>query len=235
MLIDTGAERSMNSRILMQCSKEPQPEYVVEKLMSNFPGWEYQHYDDQSMLDYIRSNPIEEFPSADERMLYYYAGSHRADFFRYFFLYQNGGAYIDSDLMIEKNIQEDIDFYDMVTVRNSVMPAIFQGFFICDRYNTVVYEALKDMYYLKNDQSALEDDYQAICKNMFIILNKDKNYSKKIYNERYVKYFNEAGEKMECALIMDNNEVIGAHYYEDKIIPKTFMNEGFADRIIRYL
>jgi len=98
-----------------------------------------------------------------------------------------------------------------------------------------VYEALKDMYYLKHDQSALESDYQAICKNMFIILNKDKNYSKKIYNERYVKYFNEAGEKMECALIMDNNEVIGAHYYEDKVIPKTLMNEGFADRIIRYL
>ncbi len=219
----------------MQCSKYPQPEYVVEKLMNNFPGWEYQHYDDESMLDYIRSNPIEEFPDADERMLHYHAGSHRADFFRYFFLYQNGGAYVDSDLMIEKNIQADIEFYDIITVRNSVMPAMFQGFLVCNKHNKIIYEALKDMYDIKISRIDLDSDYQAICKNMFNILNKDKTYSKKIYHERYVKYYNENNHKSECALVMDNEDIIAVHYFYDKIIPKTFMSDGFHDRIIRYL
>lgn len=218
----------------MQCSKKPQPEYVVEKLMSNFPGWEYKHYDDESMLDYVRSNPIEEFPHADEKMLYY-SGPHKADFFRYYFLYQNGGAYIDSDLMIEKNIQGDIDFYDIITVRNSVMPAIFQGFFICDKNNKVIYEALKDMYFIKNDRRALDDDYQVICKNMFKILSTDRTYSKKIYHERYVEYFNENNQKMECALVMDNQYLIAVHYFEHKVIPTISMTDGFSDRIIRYI
>lgn len=232
MWIDTGVERSMSNRILMQCSKKPQPDYVVEKLMRNFPGWDYQHYDDESMLGYVRSNPIEEFPHADEKMLYY-SGPHKTDFFRYYFLYQNGGAYIDSDLMIEKNIQNDIGFYDIITARNSAIPAIFQGFFICGKNNKVIHEALKGMYFIKNDRRALDNDYQIICKNMFEILFSDRTYSKKVYHERYVQYLTERNSKSECALIMDNHEIVGTHYFMDKIIPKTLMSEGYSDRIIK--
>ena len=41
-------------------------------------------------------------------------GAHKADLFRYYYLYINGGVYIDSDLMITTNIENIILNYDLV-------------------------------------------------------------------------------------------------------------------------
>ena len=38
-------------------------------------------------------------------------GTHRADLFRYYYLYINGGIFIDSDAMIETDIENIIKDY----------------------------------------------------------------------------------------------------------------------------
>jgi mannosyltransferase OCH1-like enzyme len=133
-------------KTIVQTSKEKLPEYVVEMIKKRAPNWEYKHFTDKEILQYFINNPISEFPLIINKFWSLKSGEHKADLFRYYFLYNEGGVYIDSDAMIEDNIENITKEYQFFSVNSYLKGTVFQGFIGCVPKNKIMYEALKDMF-----------------------------------------------------------------------------------------
>lgn len=218
--------------------------------MDSFPGWDYVHFDDFSMRKFMIDNPIKDFPGAEKRLGLFSSGAHKTDYFRYFYLYSRGGIFIDSDLMIESSILDDIKKYKLITVLNKPgcneescqqcsysndNPYVFQGLLYCESGNKIIREAFENLYTRKIHDSDLVKDYHAACRDLYKIIFKDNEYSKKLYTEKYVIINDEEFDEQQAALIFDNDIYIGVHYYQYKNIPKVPIKHNLNKRISKFL
>jgi len=204
----------MIPKIIVQTSRNGVPEYVKNMIMENANGWTYQHFNDQEAITFFSENPLPEFPDVIQKFSSYSYGEHRADLFRYYFLYINGGVYIDSDAMIEDNIENISQDYDFFSVNSTYLPfSIFQGFIGCTPKNVIMYDALKDIYDKTNEE--LMADFHILCKNMYTFAFTHMDTCK-------VKLYFEQTRKNNCYNIVDPENpkhLVLIHYSETKIIP----------------
>lgn len=204
----------MIPKVIVQTSRNGIPEYVIEMIREKSPGWEYKHFTDNDIIDFFIQNPIREFPNVIQKFYSYSYGEHRADLFRYYYLYVKGGVYIDSDAMIEDNIENIVRNYDFFSVNSSYLPgSVFQGFIGCIPGNIVIYEALSDLYSISNEN--LIKDFHILCKNMYQFANLYSNVC-------FVKLYQEQPKKNDCYNIIDaenGDRLVLIHYSETKIIP----------------
>jgi mannosyltransferase OCH1-like enzyme len=205
----------MIPKVIIQTSRNGIPEYVVDMIREKSPGWEYKHFTDNDIVDFFIQNPVLEFPNIIQKFFSYSYGEHRADLFRYYYLYVKGGVYIDSDAMIEDNIENIVKNYDFFSVNSSYLPgSIFQGFIGCIPGNIVIYEALSDLYSMSNEN--LIKDFHILCKNMYQFANLYSNVC-------FVKLFQEQPVKNNCYNIVDSDNqdrLVLVHYSETKVIPE---------------
>ena len=117
----------MIPKILFQTSYEPIESYVTEKLKKYISDeWTYLYFNDDDIKEFFRKNPLDEFPKI-EKVFDSFLGSHKADLFRYYFLYINGGVFIDSDAMLRSSLDEVIADCDLFYVIND-NSMVFNGF-----------------------------------------------------------------------------------------------------------
>lgn len=160
---------------ILRTSKE-YDQQVENMLMHSFNDWEHYYFSDNDCIEYIKNNKIDGLDNPYEKYIEYENGAHRADFFRYYFLYINGGGFIDADLMIYKNIDHLFLNKKFVSVESIGYPGhIFQGFLFVEKESDIVYKALKKMYDADKDEmnfinSGLLDGYLKICKDLYDIL-----------------------------------------------------------------
>jgi len=205
----------MIPKVIVQTSRHGIPEYVVGMIKEKSPGWTYLHFSDKQIIDFFREHPIAEFPNVIQKFFSYSYGEHRADLFRYYYLYVNGGVYIDSDAMIEDDIENIVCDYDFFSVNSSFIEgSIFQGFIGCSPGNIIIYEALKDLYSISNTD--MIRDFHILCKNLYgIIFSHIMDCKVKLYNEQLR---NEAN----CYHIVDSenqDNIVLIHHSETKVIP----------------
>ena len=188
------------------------PDYVVNMIRELSPGWEYLHFTDSQIIDFFRENPLEEFPDVSAKFYSLSYGEHRADLFRYYYLYVNGGVYIDSDAMIEVPMDDIVKDYDFFTVKSSYFPGcIFQGFIGTMPGNPILYMALRDIYFTNNKD--LVENFHLSCTNMYSFIEEYKYKS-------HVKLFEETkGNDPLHANIVDGDVIVLKHWSEKKIIP----------------
>ena len=212
------------SKIIFQTSIFKPPTYIVEMLKSKCVGWEYHHFNDEEIIEYFKQHPIPELPNAIDVFKSFEKGQHKSDFFRYYYLYLNGGVYIDSDAMLEKDIESIIENYYFFTVASALKNnSMFNGFIGCDKNNTIIYTALKNVYNM--DKSVLANDYFYICKDLYNIIDNYKRAledvlvnSKDIINIKHVTFNEALQEKGICKTINNKNETLLLHYYEKSVI-----------------
>jgi len=196
-------------RILLQTSPQKQPTYVLNMLKKRCHGWTYYHFTDQEIIRYFINHPEPEFPFIINKFHEMRFGAHKADLFRYYFLYQNGGVFLDSDAMIECPIDSIVQEYYLFSVKSYIENTIFQGFIGCTPRHPVLYEALKDVYTVNVLQ--LTNDYHLLTKNMYNFFMENNNH--KLYEEQETD-----GEK---AITVDNQgSQILTHYWKTKTIPQ---------------
>jgi len=200
-------------KTIVQTSKEKLPEYVVEMIKEKAPNWEYKHFTDKEILQYFINNPIPEFPLIINKFWNLKGGEHKADLFRYYFLYNEGGVYIDSDAMIEANLDEITKEYQFFSVNSYLNGTIFQGFIGCTPNNAIMYKALKDIYDINNDD--LMRNYYLITANLFKII-----YTN-FYDFEYKLYYEQESDDEKAKTVNDEGVVILTHYWKDKAIPQT--------------
>jgi hypothetical protein len=207
--------KSLVPKIIFQTSVARQPEYIVKSICSKCPGYKYLHFNDEDILIYFKENPLDDFPFIEEKYNKLTEGAHKADLFRYYYLYINGGVYLDSDAILEKNIDEILknhEFVSVVSYHNENSKMIFNGFIGTVKKHPIIYDALKDIYNIGSEK--LKSDYHLVCKNLYSIVKKYSCKNIKLYQEKKVKSF-----KAGVISVDENNEIILKHYCYSKKIP----------------
>lgn len=204
----------MIPQVIFQTSLEKQPEYVIQTIQKKCKGWEYKHYTDNEIIQYLLMNPDPEFPFILNKFHSMNFGAHKADLFRYYFLYKQGGVFMDSDAMIETNIDTIVKDYDFFSVKSNINNTIFQGFIGCVPKNPIIYAALKDVYTIDVDH--LTKFYHLLTANMYTIIFNGNHTNYKLYKEL-------PSDDVKAITVDDFENQILIHYWKDKTIPFTLV------------
>lgn len=203
-------------KVIFQTSITKQPQHVINMLKIQAPNWEYKHFIDNEIIQFFIANPLKEFPNIIYLFNKIKCGAHKADLFRYYYLYIYGGVFIDSDAMLEDNIENIVKNYDFFTVNSCYCPGnIFQGFIGATPKNPIIYAALLDMYNINIPH--LNNTYLLVCTNLYNLLKQKWDCSIKIYPECF-------GDDTVALTKNDNNKIILTHYFGSKIVPKKFFS-----------
>ena len=85
----------------MQKTAKKQEKYIIEQIKSQLPNdWEYVNYCNGEEEDFFFKNPLEEFPNIIQQFNKMLCQPHKADLFRYYFLYIYGGVFLDGDAIL---------------------------------------------------------------------------------------------------------------------------------------
>ena len=199
-------------KVIFQTSKTEQPKYIIDLIKSRSQGWEYKHFIDNDIFNFFEENPLDEFPNMKEKFLAIKTGAHRADLFRYYYLYVKGGVFIDSDAMIEQDINIIAGDYDFFSVESTYVPnTIFNGFIGTTEKNIIMYEALKHAYNI--EPLELNKNYMTLCRQLREIYDIYKTEQKTIL---YLELIN---NQVSAKMINNKSENILIHYYLYKVIP----------------
>jgi mannosyltransferase OCH1-like enzyme len=200
--------------VLFQTNKIPNDDYVLNMINNKLDNsWKYEFYNDADVIDFFEKNPIKDLPDIISKYKAISKGAHKADLFRYYYLYLKGGFFMDSDAMIYENISSIVKKYDFVSVYSTINPgAIFQGILAAAPYNEIIKNALWHAYNTPPEILEIEFNYHYFCKTLFDIIKYDKNnYRIKLYKELRD---NDIFDK----ILNDNNNIIFKHFWKNKII-----------------
>jgi len=210
-------------KVIFQTSKLFQYGYVSDMIKAKSEGWEYIHFNDFDILKYLEQNPLDEFPDIINVFHSFTNGAHKSDLFRYYYLYINGGVFLDNDAIIECNIDAIIKDYDFCSVNSVMDKKIFNGFIGVTPHNIIIYKALQQAYTTNN--AKLTQDYFTFTFQLYHIIEDVKNTQNnnlniKLFNERLSTY-------RDISYIYDeNNKHVITHYFISKIVPFTAKNKN---------
>jgi len=160
-----GGAEGVIPRIVIQTSKDPIPSKVVDQLNKQLTGWEYLYFTDDDIMEFFKGNVDEAFPDIIGKFNSFTTGPHKADLFRYYYIYKHGGLFIDSDLMLYDPLEKIAGENSFISVW-AIKPAgsVFNGFLGATAGHPIVKSALEDMYALTNEQ--LQADYTIVCAHL---------------------------------------------------------------------
>jgi hypothetical protein len=205
-------------KTVVQTSRKKPELYIVNMIKRHCPGWKYIHFTDDEIIEFFSENPVDEFPNVVAKFYTFNYGEHRADLFRYYYLYVKGGVYIDMDAMIYENIDTIIGDSEFLTVNSTYFPdTVFQGFLACTPKNPLIYKALLDLYVMPN--SMLIKEFHLLCKNLYFFIKDVKSTT-----NMKIKLLQEVYGNEDEAYVKDGENLVLIHYHIRKIIPNKFLS-----------
>jgi mannosyltransferase OCH1-like enzyme len=207
-------------QVIVQTSKLQFPKKLVNWWGENLnSSWKIERFYDDDIINFFHENPLEEFPNILNVFNQLEFGQHKADLFRYYYLYINGGVYIDSDAVINdiENFTKIINNFDHFFVKSDLElnknfdprnahPNIYNGFIGCIPKSDIIYQALKHIY--NTNPKHCSRYYHIFLTKLNQIAMSNKYYNIKYFNEFM---FNVNDDKV---LILDNDKTIAIHYYQ---------------------
>lgn len=165
---------TISKNILQVTKVSPVNSDIVNRIKTILNGYSYYWFNDENMYKYIQDNQLEEFPNIINHIKSLTKGQHKADIFRYYWLYLNGGIFMYDDLMIEKEIDFKNNTFVSVKSYHIDKNLLFNGFIACSKFNPIIYKALKQTYLTKNIN--LTNNYHLFCAQFYTIYQKLSPY-----------------------------------------------------------
>ena len=202
-------------KILFQTNKTHPHEYVLDMITCKLnSSWKYEFYNDNDVIQFFIDNPITDLPDIIQKYNSIIKGAHKADLFRYYYLYINGGFFMDSDAMLYTDIDNIVKNYNFVSVDSSCHPGtIFQGILGASRNNEIIKKALYQVY--NTDPNILNSNYHYFCKNLYDII-KQNDYSYECNIKLYQEKRRISRDRDD---IYDGETLLFVHYWKYKVIP----------------
>lgn len=200
-------------KVLFQTNKTALDKYVLDMIYDRLGSeWEYRFYNDDDVIQFFINNPLPDLPDIISKYNSIVKGSHKADLFRYYYLYINGGFFMDSDAMIYTDIDTIVKTYNFVSVNSSCHPGtIFQGILGASPKNEIIKRALYKAY--NTEPTILNNNYHYFCKQLYDIIKQNTfGYNIKLYEEKRINQDNRDD-------ILDGENLIFKHFWKDKVIP----------------
>lgn len=113
------------------------------------PSYEYKYFDDKESREFIKKN-------FNENYLYYYdiiyPGAFKADFFRYCYLYINGGFYFDNKSILLCSLDDIIEENDeLILCQDNHKLGLYNAIMMCAPKNQLFFNLInKIIYKIKN-------------------------------------------------------------------------------------
>jgi hypothetical protein len=205
-------------KLILQTSRNKPSQEHIDKLMGHAPGWAYSHFNDEEIIDFFNKNPILGFEDISIKFYQIRRGEHRADLFRYYYIYLNGGLFLDYDLDLLQDINLSILDYDFVSAEIRVTdPSIarttnrsraFNGYMYANKNHPIIYRALLHLYNIDIDDigpsdSGWDSRYHIVCEQLYHIINSTSDIGKiKMYR---------ISDNPEGSFIFDNESIIAQH------------------------
>lgn len=151
---------------IFQTSKKKLPNSIVRRTLRTVgDAFQYQHFNDADILKFFQDHPIAGVQGVKERFLSLRSGEHKADLFRYYYLYVAGGVYFDTDVLLVSDLKFLLASRDFVSVAtDNVDGALFQGFLAAVPGHPVLLQAVRDVCEISDKELAL--DHHVLCKNL---------------------------------------------------------------------
>jgi hypothetical protein len=207
-------------KILFQTAKNRIPLYVKDinkKYLTS--EWKYLEFNDNEIIEFFKDNPLNEFSNIINIFNSIKSGPHKADIFRLYFIYINGGVFLDDDAILTCNINNIIRDYTFFSVQSTYdVDSIFQGLIGATAKNPLIYECLKSLY--ECNLAQYDNFHLYTTKDMYKII-KDTKHSYELYTE---KYYDDNTTK----LVNNENLIIAKHYWRNKIIPNNLNDNSLT-------
>ena len=215
----------LNTKIpknIIQTGLHKIPDDNLKMIKYFFPEWSYTFFTDNDIIKFFNSNRIDEFPEIVNKFHSLKTGQHKADLFRYYYLYLKGGFYFDTDAMIYEDVNKIIENYDLITVNSSVHPnTIFQGILACIPKNEIIKKALQNIYSTNNPPY-----YHYFCGKLYEYIRTNTKYNIKLLSEERMLYSNDFGD-----IIKDKEKIVFKHYWCKKLLPSSLQINRLTNKI----
>lgn len=204
-------------KVIMQTSKEtPCSDRIPEYLKKILPEYSYVHFNDEQILEFMDQNPIREIPDPKSIIQSFTVGQHKADFFRLYYLYINGGIFLDSDAMVTHHMNSIIDRKPVFIRMDDRENSIFNGFIAITRRHDLMKKALIDAS--KVNPLTAEKYYFIFCDKLWESI---QGYDILLFDEH---------KSITTAVTRNNDDrIFLIHYFITKYIP---MSENPLDNVL---
>lgn len=196
-------------KLFFQKSRDALSDTIVNMVKYSLTdAWIYTNYINGDELGFFQENPHPEFPNIAGVFNSLKRGEHRADLFRYYYLFMKGGLYMDSDAMIYQPVDTIVKDYSFISVNSWVVNTISNCVIGSEKGHPIIYQALKRVYTM--NVNLLDTDFHYICRDLYNIytsFNGDKSNCI-LLNE----IANPSGDR-----IVDSNHIIMfKHFWRNK-------------------
>jgi mannosyltransferase OCH1-like enzyme len=206
-------------KILLQTTREKIPQYVIDMLTKRMsPEWRHEIFNDETSIKYLESTPSTEFPDLVKLYKSIKTGAHRSDLFRYWYLYNNGGVFLDDDAMIYIDLDCIIKDYECFFVQcyHAGLTLTFNGFLGVEPKNEIIYDSLKALYYTApNDLASQQTD---LNKYLRVLIDTNTAYNSHQHKYNHLLMHEEWDQDSGIATTSHNGKVIMKHFQISKII-----------------
>lgn len=212
----------MIPKVIMQTSCKQPNVYRVAKLKEFCPDYEYEHFTDDGIIQFLIDNPDEKFPRAVEFFKKIPPGAWRADFFRYYYLWQKGGVYMDTDVMLNTSLDNIIKDQKFISVTSFVDQA-FNGFICTVPRHSIMFLALRHMYNLYSLTPPPPVPYHYFVQKFMEIIQIVKKTDSNIDISLYENIDENTGVS---TITNSEGQAVAFHYFKYKEFPVTFITKS---------
>lgn len=175
------------------------------------PDFEYKHFYDIDIREYIKNNSDEE--DKENRILDAFdlliPGVLKADLFKYFYLYKNGGCYFNCKMVLKKSLISIIKSDDKIILCTNDNKSLYSGLIMIEKNNINMYNCLKECVTNILNKNKFENKYQTTGHELF---NKHFKDIKDIKDVKDLKDITKLNKKGDFIYNNDNNIILNYIY-----------------------